>query len=117
MLNSVNIMGNLTRDPELRKAGEVSMCSFTVAVDRDFTSRESGERETDFIDCVAWRKDAEFLCKYFKKGSPIVVTGRLRSRSWTDKDDNRRRVLEVEVADLYFGDTKKGSRDTNEETE
>ena len=93
MLNHITIMGRLTRDPELRRTGSgVAVASFTVAVDRDFGGRDGGEKETDFIDCVAWRQTGEFVSKYFTKGSMIVVSGRLQIRSWTDKDGNKRRT-------------------------
>ena len=98
MLNHITIMGRLTRDPELRRTGSgIAVASFTVAVDRDFGGRDGGEKETDFIDCVAWRQTGEFVSKYFTKGSMIVVSGRLQIRSWTDKDGNKRRTAEVTV--------------------
>ena len=108
MLNHITIMGRLTRDPELRRTGSgVAVASFTVAVDRDFAEKSSGERETDFIDCVAWRQTGEFVSKYFTKGSMIVVSGRLQIRSWTDKDGNKRRTAEVVADNCYFGESKK----------
>ena len=108
MLNHITIMGRLTRDPELRRTGSgVAVASFTLAVDRDFGNRESGERETDFIDCVAWRQTGEFVSKYFTKGSMMVVSGRLQIRSWTDKDGNKRRTAEVVADNCYFGDNKR----------
>ena len=108
MLNHIVIMGRLTRDPELRRTGSgVAVTSFTVAVDRDFGKTESGERETDFIDCVAWRQTGEFVSKYFTKGSMIVVSGRLQIRSWTDKDGNKRRTAEVVADNVYFGESKR----------
>ena len=110
MLNHITIMGRLTRDPELRRTGSgIAVASFTVAVDRDFASRESGERETDFIDCVAWRQTGEFVSKYFTKGRMAVVSGRLQIRSWTDKDGNKRRTAEVVADNVYFGDSRKDS--------
>lgn len=106
MLNHIDIMGRLTRDPELRRtASGVAVTSFTVAVDRDF-SKET-EKETDFIDCVAWRSTGEFVSKYFKKGSMAVVSGRLQIRTWTDKDGNKRRSAEVVADNCYFGDSKR----------
>ena len=106
MLNKIDIMGHLTRDPELRRTGSgVAVASFTVAVDRDFGN--NGEKETDFIDCVAWRQTGEFVSKYFTKGSIIVVSGRLQIRSWTDKDGNKRRTAEVVADNCYFGESKK----------
>ena len=110
MLNHITIMGRLTRDPELRRTGSgVAVASFTVAVDRDFSGRDGGERETDFIDCVAWRQTGEFVSKYFTKGRMIVVSGRLQIRSWTDKDGNKRRTAEVVADNCYFGDSKRDS--------
>ena len=110
MLNHITIMGRLTRDPELRRTGSgVAVASFTVAVDRDFGGRDGGEKETDFIDCVAWRQTGEFVSKYFTKGRMIVVSGRLQIRSWTDKDGNKRRTAEVVADNCYFGDSKRES--------
>ena len=110
MLNHITIMGRLTRDPELRRTGSgIAVASFTVAVDRDFGGRDGGEKETDFIDCVAWRQTGEFVSKYFTKGRMIVVSGRLQIRSWTDKDGNKRRTAEVVADNCYFGDSKRDS--------
>ncbi|MBE6986512.1 MAG: single-stranded DNA-binding protein [Ruminococcaceae bacterium] len=110
MLNHITIMGRLTRDPELRRTGSgIAVASFTVAVDRDFGGRDGGERETDFIDCVAWRNTGEFVSKYFTKGSMAVVSGRLQIRSWTDKDGNKRRTAEVVADNVYFGESKRAS--------
>ena len=108
MLNHIVIMGRLTRDPELRRTGSgVAVTSFTVAVDRDFGNRENGERETDFIDCVAWRQTGEFVSKYFAKGRMAVVSGRLQIRNWTDKEGNKRRSAEIVADNVYFGDSKR----------
>ena len=110
MLNHITLMGRLVRDPELRRTGTgVAVASFTVAVDRDFSGRDGGERETDFIDCVAWRQTGEFVSKYFTKGSMIVVSGRLQIRSWTDKDGNKRRTAEVVADNVYFGESRRSS--------
>ena len=110
MLNHITIMGRLTRDPELRRTGSgIAVASFTVAVDRDFSGRDGGERETDFIDCVAWRQTGEFVSKYFTKGSMIVVSGRLQIRNWTDKEGNKRRSAEVVADNCYFGESKRNS--------
>ena len=110
MLNHITIMGRLTRDPELRRTGSgIAVASFTVAVDRDFGGRDGGERETDFIDCVAWRQTGEFVSKYFTKGSMIVVSGRLQIRSWTDKEGNKRRTAEVVADNCYFGESKRSN--------
>jgi single-strand DNA-binding protein len=106
MLNKIILMGRLTRDPELRSTGnKVAVCSFSIACDRDYKS-ESGERETDFIDIVAWRSIAEFVSKYFTKGRMAVVEGRLQIRDWTDKEGNKRRSAEVVADNVYFGDSK-----------
>ena len=114
MLNHITIMGRLTRDPELRRTGSgVAVASFTVAVDRDFGGRDGGEKETDFIDCVAWRQTGEFVSKYFTKGRMIVVSGRLQIRSWTDKDGNKRRTAEVVADNCYFGDSNKREGDSS----
>ena len=109
MLNHIVLMGRLTRDPELRRTGSgIPVASFSLAVDRDFGSnRETGEKETDFIDIVAWRSTAEFVSKYFTKGRMAVVSGRLQIRSWQDKDGNKRRSAEVVADNVYFGDSKR----------
>ena len=110
MLNHIELMGRLTRDPELRRTGSgVAVASFTLAVDRDIANKETGERETDFIDCVAWRQTGEFVSKYFAKGRMAVVSGRLQIRNWTDKDGNKRRTAEVVADNVYFGDSKRDS--------
>lgn len=109
MLNKIIIMGRLTRDPELRRTGSgTAVTSFSLAVDRDFKS-QSGEKETDFIDVVAWRSTAEFVSKYFTKGRMAVVSGRLQIRQWTDKDGNNRRSAEIVADNVYFGDSKRDS--------
>ena len=114
MLNHITIMGRLTRDPELRRTGTgTAVASFTVAVDRDFGGRDGGEKETDFIDCVAWRSTGEFVSKYFTKGSMIVVSGRLQIRGWTDKEGNKRRSAEVVADNVYFGESKRSSEGGN----
>ena len=110
MLNHITIMGRLTRDPELRRTGSgIAVASFTLAVDRDFAPKDGSERETDFIDCVAWRQTGEFVSKYFTKGRMAVVSGRLQIRGWTDKDGNKRRSAEVVADNVYFGDSKRDS--------
>ncbi len=114
MLNHIIVMGRLTRDPELRRTGSgVAVASFTVAVDRDFSPKDGGERETDFIDCVAWRQTGEFVSKYFTKGRMAVVSGRLQIRSWTDKDGNKRRTAEIVADNVYFGDSKREGESGN----
>ena len=108
MLNHIVIQGRLTRSPELRRTGGgVAVTSFTLAVDRDFTGKDGGERETDFIDVVCWRSTAEFVHKYFSKGSMAIASGRLQIRNWTDKDGNKRRSAEVLADNVYFGEAKK----------
>ena len=114
MLNHITIMGRLTRDPELRRTGSgTAVASFSVAVDRDFGKNENGEKETDFIDCVAWRNTAEFISKYASKGRMVVVSGRLQIRSWTDKDGNKRRTAEVVADNVYFGDSRRDNEGGN----
>ena len=107
MLNKIIIMGRLARDPELRRTQSgVSVTSFRIACDRDFKS-QSGEKETDWIDVVAWRNTAEFVSKYFTKGRMAIVEGRLQTRDWTDKDGNKRTAVEVVADNVYFGDSKR----------
>lgn len=107
MLNQITIMGRLTRDPELRRTQSgIAVASFTLAVDRDYQA-EGAERETDFLDCVAWRGTAEFVARYFKKGRMAVVTGRLQIRPWTDKDGSKHKSAEIVAGSVYFGDSKK----------
>ena len=114
MLNHITIMGRLVRDPELRRTGSgVAVTSFTLAVDRDFGKNENGEKETDFIDCVAWRQTGEFVSKYFAKGRMAVVSGRLQIRNWTDKEGNKRRSAEVVADNVYFGDSKRDGDNGN----
>ena len=109
MLNQIIIMGRLTRDPELRRTQSgTAVCSFSVAVDRDFKS-QSGEKETDFIDVVAWRQTGEFVSKYFTKGRMIVVSGSLQSRKWQDRNGQNRISWEVIADNVYFGDSKRDS--------
>lgn len=108
MLNHIVLMGRLTRDPELRHTGSgIAVASFTLAVDHDYQSKDSGERGVDFIDIVAWRNTAEFVSKYFAKGRMAVVSGRLQIRNWTDKEGNKRRSAEVVADNVYFGDSKR----------
>ena len=113
MLNHIDIMGRLTRDPELRTTGTgIAVASFSVAVDRDFPDKATGQRETDFIDCVAWRHTGEFVSRNFKKGSQIVVSGRLQIRKWTDKDGNKRSTAEIVADNCYFGGSRNDSTGT-----
>ena len=103
-------MGRLTRDPELRRTGSgIAVASFSLAVDRDFAPKVGGNRETDLIDCVAWRQTGEFVSKYFTKGSMMVVSGRLQIRGWTDKEGNKRRSAEVVADNVYFGESKRSN--------
>ena len=114
MLNHITIMGRLTRDPELRRTGSgVAVASFSVAVDRDFGKNENGEKETDFIDCVAWRNTAEYISKYATKGRMVVVSGRLQIRNWTDKEGGKHRTAEVVADNLYFGDSRRDGDSSN----
>ena len=110
MLNRIIIMGRLVRDPELRTTQSgVSVTSFTLAVDRDFKSRDSGEKSTDFIDVVAWRQTAEFVCKYFQKGSMIAVTGSIQTRNYEDRQGNKRKAFEIVASDVSFTGSKRES--------
>ena len=116
MLNRIIIMGRLVRDPELRATQSgTSVTSFTLAVDRDFKDKDSGEKGVDFIDVVAWRATAEFVCKYFAKGRMAIAEGRLQIREWKDKDGNNRRTAEIVAENVYFGDSKpsEGGNATN----
>lgn len=107
MLNHITIMGRMTREPELRRTAQgTAVVSFTLAVDRDFQSGGS-ERQTDFIEVVAWKGTAEFISKYFHKGSMTVVSGRLQMRKWTDNNGNNRISAEVVADNVYFGESKK----------
>ena len=108
MLNHITIMGRLTRDPEIRStSNNTPVASFTLAVDRDFGKDEQGNRQTDFIDCTAWRTTAEFVGKYFQKGSMAVVSGRLQIRDWQDQNGNKRKTAEVVTESIYFADSRK----------
>ena len=110
MLNHIVIMGRLTRDPEVRYTqSQLPVASFTVAVDRDFSGRDGGEKQTDFINCVAWRSTAEFVSKYFHKGSMAVVSGRLQIRQYQDRDGNNRTAAEIVADNIYFGESKRDS--------
>ena len=105
MLNYVAMMGRLTRDPELRQAGDTTVCSFRIACDRDYKNK-AGEKETDFVDVVVWRKLGENVAKYFSKGRMAVVCGRLQIRPWTDQEGNKRYSTEIVAEHVYFGDSK-----------
>ena len=108
MLNHIIIMGRLTRDPEMRTTQSgVAVASFILAVDRDFGGRDGAEKQTDFIDCTAWRHTAEFVSKYFSKGRMAVVSGRLQIDNYTDNDGNKRKAAKVIADNIYFGDSKK----------
>ncbi len=107
MLNHFVCMGRLTRDPELRRtAAGIPVVSFSLACDRDYANAKN-ERETDFLDCTAWRGTAEFVSKYFRKGNMAVVSGRIRSDKWIDSNtDTRRTRYSVDVDSIYFGGSK-----------
>ena len=114
MLNKVVIMGRFTKDPELRRTGSgTAVTSFSLACDRDFKS-QSGDKETDFIEVVAWKNTAEFVSKYFSKGRMAVVEGRLQIRDWTDKAGNKRTTAEVVADNVYFADSKRSESDDNQ---
>lgn len=108
MLNKIVVMGRLTRDVETRQTQSgTNVANFTLAVDRDLKNKQTGERETDFIDCVAWAGKADFVEKYFHKGSMAVVEGRLQMRKWEDKDGNKRVSAEIVADNVYFGESKR----------
>jgi single-strand DNA-binding protein len=114
MLNHIVIMGRLTRDVELRRtASGTAVASFTLAVDRDYTGKDNNEKETDFIDCVAWRGTGEFVSRNFTKGRMACVSGRLQMRDWTDKDGNKRRNAEILVDNVYFADSKPAAQNAS----
>lgn len=114
MLNHIVIMGRLARDPELRHTQSgTAVASFTLAVDRDFKDKNTGERATDWIDVVAWRGTGEFVSRYFSKGRMAVVEGRLQIREWTNKDGNKRRSAEVVADNVYFADIKRDGDSAN----
>jgi single-strand DNA-binding protein len=107
-MNHIVIMGRLARDPERRETQSgIPVTSFTLAVDRGYTPKDGGEKQADFIDCVAWREKADFVAKYFVKGQMAAVSGRLQLRDWTDKDNNKRRTAEVIAENVYFTESKK----------
>lgn len=108
MLNRTIIMGRLTRDPELRQTQNgLPVSTFSLAVERDFKDKSSGEKVTDYFDVVTWRQTAEFVCRYFSKGRMMVVDGRLQSRKWEDRNGNKRVSIEIVADSCYFGDSKK----------
>lgn len=114
MLNRIILMGRLTRDPELRQTQSgASVANFSLAVDRDFKDKQTGEKTTDFIDIVAWRSSAEFVSRFFTKGRMAVVEGRLQIRDWKDKEGNNRRSAEVVADNVYFGDSRPGGAGGN----
>jgi single-strand DNA-binding protein len=113
MLNNITLMGRLTRDPELRYTqSNIPVASFTLACERDIADKATGRREVDFIDCVAWRSTGEFVSKYFQKGNSCIVSGRLQIRDWTDREGNNRKAAEINVGNVYFGQSKSADRAT-----
>ena len=114
MLNKIILMGRLCTNPELRRTGSgTAVTSFSLACDRDFKS-QSGEKETDFIEVVAWKNTAEFVSKYFSKGRMAVVEGRLQIRDWTDKAGNKRITAEIVADNVYFADSKRSESNDNQ---
>jgi single-strand DNA-binding protein len=113
MLNVAVLMGRLTKDPELRQTPNgVSVTTFTIAVDRNYTPKGQ-ERQADFIDIVAWRNTAEFVCKYFRKGQLVAVQGSIQTRSYTDRDGNKRKAVEIVADSVHFAESKKDSSNNN----
>lgn len=107
MLNSVVLMGRLTADPELKTTvSDISVTTFTLAVERNYSNKQNSEKIKDFIDIVAWRSTADFVCRYFKKGQLIAVQGSIQVRSYEDKDGKKRRVYEVQADQVFFADKK-----------
>lgn len=112
MLNRIIIMGRLCADPELKRtSGGVAVTTFSVACNREFKDKSTGEKGTDFFEAVAWRNNAEFICKHFTKGRAVVLEGRMQNREWTDKDGNRRKTAEIHVDSVYFADSKPESKE------
>ena len=112
MLNHITAAGRLTKDPELRRTQNgVAVASFTIACDRDIKDA-SGNKQTDFIDCVAWRNTAEFVDKYFTRGRMVIVSGRLQMREWTDKSGAKRKNAEILAENVYFADSKRAVENT-----
>lgn len=110
-MNTVNLMGRLVKDPELRTAGkDANVCNFTLAVDRNFTNQD-GERDADFVGCVAWRGTAEFLAKYFKKGDALALTGRIQTRNYEDDEGTTHWITEVVADQLFFCGSKRQTED------
>ncbi|NCB63054.1 MAG: single-stranded DNA-binding protein [Clostridia bacterium] len=109
MLNKIFLQGRLVSDPELRHTPSgIAVASFRIAVDRDFKNKETGEKQADFINIVAWRQTGEFVSKFFTKGRMAVIEGRLQMRDYTDKENNKRTAAEVVADNVYFGDSKPG---------
>ena len=116
MLNKVILMGRFTRDPELRSTPQgISTCSFSIAVDRNFV-RAGEERKADFINCVAWRQTAEFISKYFRKGSMVALEGSIQTRTWDDQDGKKRYATDVVVSQVYFAESKRDSQSAGEDS-
>lgn len=118
MLNRIIVQGRLVRDPELKKTtADIPVTTFTLAVERDFRDKETGQKATDFIEVVAWRGAAEFVCQHMAKGRMAVVEGRLQIREWTDKEGNKRRAPEIQATSVYFGDSKRDEEAAQEQKE
>lgn len=110
MLNNCTFMGRLTRDPEIRYTkSQLPVASFSIAVDRDYSGKDGGEKQTDFFNCVAWRSTAEFISRYFKKGSMICVNGRMQTKEWENRDGEKRTGVELQVNSVYFAESKRDS--------
>lgn len=118
MLNRIIVQGRLVRDPELKRTTvDIPVTTFTLAVERDFRDKETGQKATDFIDVVAWRGAAEFVCQHMTKGRMAVVEGRLQIREWADKDGNKRRAPEIQATSVYFGDSKRDTEAAQDQQE
>lgn len=114
MLNSITVMGRITRDLELKQTDSgVDVCSFSIACERDYQPKDGGEREVDFFDVTCWRQQAKFVCDYFSKGRMIIINGRMQSRKRVDKDGKNRVSWEVAPNNVYFGDSKRSEENNN----
>lgn len=114
MLNTAILMGRLVANPELRHTpNDISVTTFTLAVNRSY-AKSGADRQTDFIDIVAWRSTAEFVCRYFRKGQLVAVEGSIQTRTYQDKDGNKRRAFEVVADNVHFAESKKDSSDSQD---
>ena len=115
-MNKAHLIGRLAAEPELRQTGSgIAVTSFTIAVDRPYSN--SNDRATDWIDIVAWRKTAEFICRYFTKGDPIIIEGSIQTRTWEDKNGQKRKSVEIVADNVEFVPKNKGQNAAKEDAE